>query len=234
MADENKFQRQIAYKVQIVDILRGSMVFEADRFLGVDSEGKRIGRVNMIANVIDKYSNPEKQFASLTLDDGSGQIRLKGFSDSFAILSQPMIGDTVYVIGVMRFFNNELYVMPELIRSVTPKWLTVRKLELGIEEIQRTNAPAEIRKESVMAKNPVIDSPIVTQQKIELPKTVSSQVSSPKLNVLGLIKKDKEIDMERIIIALNVPLADLNVIVKELIAEGEIYESRPGHLCAMS
>jgi len=31
-----------------------------------------------------------------------------------------------------------------------------------------------------------------------------------------------------------IPLADLNVIVKDLIQEGEIYESRPGHLCAMT
>jgi len=222
MVDE-KFQRQTAYKMQISDILKGKMNLENDRIKNVEILGKNVVRINIIANIVDKYANPEKQFASLTLDDGSGQIRMKGFSDSFEILNSPIIGDTVYVIGMLRFFNDELYLLPEIIKSVEPKWLALRKLELGIKDM-----PGEIVTSQEIPKQPEpeIREEKIIEQKIEL-------VSSPKLRVLNQIKKDNELDMEQLIIPLNIPLADLNNIVKELIQEGEIYESRPGHLCAM-
>ena len=92
---EGKFQRQTAYKVQIAEILKGKINFEGDRLNNVEIPGKNLLRVNVIANIVEKYSNPEKQFASLTIDDGSGQIRMKGFSDSFDILDVSMIADSV-------------------------------------------------------------------------------------------------------------------------------------------
>ena len=116
MAD--KFQRQTAYKMQISDILKGKINFEGDRILNVEISGKEVLRVNIIANIVEKYTNPEKQFASLTIDDGSGQIRMKGFSDSFEILNAPMIGDTVYMIGTLKFYNDELYILPEIIKKI--------------------------------------------------------------------------------------------------------------------
>jgi len=231
MAD--KFQRQTACKMQISDILKGKIIFEGDRLNNVEIAGKNVLRVNIIANIVEKYSNPEKQFASLTMDDGSGQIRMKGFSDSFDILNAPMIGDTVYMIGTLKFYNDELYVLPEIIRNIETKWLLLRRLELGI-----TDSPGipEISKLSEKAsENKGFEEHVVTEQKIDMSNNPApaQEISSPKLKVLNQIRKDVELDVEQLIVPLNIPLADLNVIVKELIQEGEIYESRPGHLCAM-
>lgn len=232
---ENKFQRQTAYKMQIADILKGKVNFEADRLNNVEINGKNVLRVNVIANIVEKYSNPEKQFASLTLDDGSGQIRMKGFSDSFDILNAPMIGDTVYMIGTLKFYNDELYILPEIINNVETKWLLLRRLELGI-----TGSPevieTSVKLNEKASENKEFEEHIVTEQKIDMsnkPAQATEPISSPKLKVLNQIRKDVELDIEQLIVPLNIPLADLNVIVKELIQEGEIYESRPGHLCAM-
>jgi len=222
--------------MQISDILKGKMNFEGDRFSNMEIQGRNIVRVNIIANIVDKYSNPEKQFASLTMDDGSGQMRMKGFSDSFSLLNVPVIGETVYVIGTLRFYNDELYMMPEIINPVNPRWLALRKLELGIKYSVESPIEREAQKPAAQEKvvEEIEDDFNVTEQKIELSKPVPvEQISSPKLKVLNQIKKDSEVDMEQLIVPLNIPLADLNVIVKELIQEGEIYESRPGHLCAM-
>ena len=41
---------------------------------------KKIVRVNIIGNIVDKYtSEGEKKYGFFTLDDGSGQIKLKSF-----------------------------------------------------------------------------------------------------------------------------------------------------------
>ncbi|MBU2523220.1 MAG: hypothetical protein KKE23_02935 [Nanoarchaeota archaeon] len=230
----DKFQRQTAYKMQIADILKGKINFEADRLNNVDIGGKLVLRVNVIANVVEKYTNPEKQFASLTLDDGSGQIRMKGFSDSFELLNSPLIGETVYVVGTLKFYNDELYILPEIINNVETKWLMLRRLELGIKESLEMPEISTLNEKA--SENKEFEKHIVTEQKIDMspkPSPAPEPLSSPKLKVLNQIRKDVELDVEQLIVPLNIPLADLNVIVKELIQEGEIYESRPGHLCAM-
>ena len=75
---ENKMlQRQIAYKVQAGDIMSGKANFEGERLVSLECAGKNVLRINIMGNVVDKYSNVEKRFASLTVDDGSGQVRIK-------------------------------------------------------------------------------------------------------------------------------------------------------------
>lgn len=228
---ENKFQRQTAYKVQISDILKGKINFEGDRLNNVEMAGKNVLRVNVIANIVEKYSNPEKQFASLTIDDGSGQIRMKGFSDSFDLLNIPMIGDTVYMVGTLKFYNDELYLLPEILNVVETKWLLLRRLELGITGTPEVFEAPKLSEQA--SENKQFEQQTVTEQKIDMSPRPVEPISSPKLKVLNQIRKDTELDVEQLIVPLNIPLAELNVIVKELIQEGEIYESRPGHLCAM-
>ena len=80
-------KREIAYKLRIGDLLRGNQIFEETesinkRLLHVEFGNKKIVRVNVIANVVDKYqSEGETRFANITLDDGSGQIRARVFGE---------------------------------------------------------------------------------------------------------------------------------------------------------
>ena len=39
-------------------------------------------------------------------------------------------GDTLTIIGLLRYFNQELYILPEIVRKQDPKYLLVRKLEI--------------------------------------------------------------------------------------------------------
>ena len=64
---------------------------------------KKIVRVNILANCVDKYiQDGEKKYASLTVDDASGQIRLKNFGDDISVLKDIMQGDTLQIIGNVR------------------------------------------------------------------------------------------------------------------------------------
>ena len=138
MAEKPK--RNIAYKFRIGSVLAGKPLIENNRFLYLKSGEKNIVRVNIIGNVIDKYeSSGEKKFCFATIDDGSGQIKLKSFGDDIEKLKNIIQGQTVLVIGTLRNFNNETYISPEIIRESDPRYLLVRKMETQKEETSETN-----------------------------------------------------------------------------------------------
>ena len=205
MADEQQFKRNIAFKYRIGDLLIGKPVFDQERFSFLELGGKRIVRINIIGNIIDRYdSEGEKNYSFLTLDDGSGQIKLKSFGDDSQKLSGIIQGQTVVVIGVLRHFNNETYIAPEIVKEKDPKYLLVRKLEL--EKNRNQNAP----------------------------QIQGEQVKALKDQILEKIKTSEEeggIDVDKIILELRETSPDMiNQEIKKLLEEGIIFEPRPGRV----
>jgi len=135
MAEEFK-KRHTAYKVSIGLVLaamEGVELDESQRFKFLDIKGKDIYRINLIANVIDKFESNQKPYVNITLDDGTGDIRVKAFADDIHLLQTLQLGDTILVVGILRYYNDEIYIMPEVVKGVEPKWLVARKLELEKE-----------------------------------------------------------------------------------------------------
>ncbi|HKL23596.1 MAG TPA: OB-fold nucleic acid binding domain-containing protein, partial [Candidatus Nanoarchaeia archaeon] len=113
MADQ--YKRNIAYKYRIGDILLAKPIFDNDKFIYLELGEKKISRVNVIGNIVDKYdSEGEKQYSFFTLDDGSGQIKLKVFGEDTQKFKGITQGQTVAVIGTIRNWNNETYIQPEI------------------------------------------------------------------------------------------------------------------------
>ncbi|MBU2612109.1 MAG: OB-fold nucleic acid binding domain-containing protein [Nanoarchaeota archaeon] len=203
----DQYKRNIAYKLRIGDILLGKPIFDSDKFIHLELGDRVISRVNIIGNIVDKYeSEGEKKYIFFTLDDGSGQIKLKSFGEEnypkFKGISQ---GETVVVIGVIRNWNNETYIQPEIISAKNPKYLLVRKLELEKQKNRNTK--------------PVKD--------VKVAKAIKDQI-------LGKIKSAEEeggIDSEKIILEFREASPDtINQEIKKLIEEGIIFEPRPGRL----
>jgi RPA family protein len=131
MAEEGQFKRNVANKLKIGDILLGKPVMDGEKFSFLELGNKKIVRVNIIGNIVDKYeSEGERKYIFFKLDDGSGQISLKVFGDDIAKFKNVIQGFTVLVIGVLRHWNNETYIQPEIIKEQNVKYLQVRKLEL--------------------------------------------------------------------------------------------------------
>jgi RPA family protein len=201
---------QVAYKTWIGGIVNGNAIFNGDKFVSVEIANKQVARVNLIANVVDVYSNDEKKFNAITLDDSSGQIKIKGFSDSSFLLSGISVGDTICVIGWVRYYNNEIYVIPDIVRHVDSKWGLIRRLEL-------IKIFGEIKKEKEEPKE---------NEKIES--------NSPRNAILELIRKNKDgIDVEQLIMDTNFPVEQINSVINSLIESGEIYEPMPGKIRAL-
>ena len=200
MADQ-EFKRNVAYKMRIGDLLQGKVVMDMDRFKALEADNKQIVRVNIIANIVDKFiQEGEKKFASLTLDDASGQIKLKVFGEDiqkFAPFSQ---GDTIAVIGLLRSWNNEVYVTPEIIKKRDPSFLLVRKLEVD-------KARPKIVEKSELIK--------VKDQILEKIKEEDDNGG---------------VETEKLVLELKATPDIINNEIRKLLEEGMVYEPRPGKL----
>ena len=128
MADaDNKFQRQVAYKVLISDIVNSPI---SDGQISLNEN--KVARVNVIAYSVYK---PEGDNMSMVIDDGTGKINLRAF-ESTVMFSKIEVGDIVLVVGRIREFNNERYIMPEIVKRIdNPEWINLRKIELGKNKI---------------------------------------------------------------------------------------------------
>lgn len=229
---ENNFTRtgqrkiETAYKIRIGDIKRGNPVIESvpdgslagaggseeksrgrERFRVLELDGKSIVKVNIIANVIDKYSKEgEKRFAALTLDDATGQIQARVFGDDISKFGSINQGDTLIVIGALRSFNQEIYILPEIVKKTDPRYLLIRKLEL------EKNSP----------------------EKIERTPEQKKEIQSMKDKIMNIIKSGDVqggIDTEQIILQLSdISPEVINTEITKLLEDGVIYEPRPGRV----
>jgi len=201
MTDQDQFKRHIAFKLTIGEILSGTPTLDGERFSFLDLNGKRVVRVNVIGNVIEKYDNEgEKTYTFLTIDDGSGQLKLKSFGEDADKVKGLTQGQTILIIGVLRSFNNELYVTPEIVKEQDPKYLLLRKKETEKNKPNDIGVPRE-------------------------------QIIAVKDKILGVIKNAGDTGMEMIKLKGDLKEISPNIVDQEILKfleEGILFEPRPG------
>jgi len=202
---EQQMKRNVAYKLRIGDILIGKPVTNGERFSFLELGDKKIVRVNIIGNIVEKYdSQGETKYISFTIDDGSGQIRLKVFGEDTEKFKDFFQGQTIVTVGLLRNWNDELYISPEIIKEMDPKYLLIRKLETEKEK-------------AVMSK------PIEKEQIIAI-----------KDKLLDMIKNSEGeggIETDKIIMSLReFSPGIINKEIQKLLEEGIVFEPRPGKI----
>jgi len=232
--------RQTAYKVWIKDLVSSEYVKEEGEWKPnyLKIRDKNVSRVNIIANIITTFKNPDNTYASLTLDDGSETIRVKAFRDDISLLENIKPGETILIIGRPREYQNEIYIIPEIIKTVTnPDWVKIRKLELmrlygspikeeRIEQASKQNSQITISKEpeefpeikSFVEEEIIEDSPIVSE--------------TSRQKILNAIEKSNEsgISHEELLFKSDIPKEEAETAIQELLKEGEIYFPRAGFI----
>ena len=137
----------------------------------------------------------------MTVDDASGQLKLKAFGEDIEPLKEIMQGDTLQIIGNMREWNGELYMIPEVVKKVDPRWLLVRKLEI---------------------QNARKDIPVSGSGDSDLKNSIMEKIKGAET--------EGGIDVDTIIMDTEASPDAINGEVKKLLEEGLIYEPRPGRL----
>ena len=196
-----QYKRHVAYRFRIGSIMSGKPIIENERLRFLEIDGRNIIRVNVIANVVDKFiQEGEKKYGSITLDDASGQLRVKTFGEDVIKFNELNQGDTIMLIGLLKYWKDEVYVAPEIIKKKDPSFLLIRKLELDAE------APKAVDRENL----------------VKLKDKILSMVKDAE--------KDNGIEIEKMILEIKEVPAVINQEIKRLLEEGMVYEPRPGKL----
>jgi RPA family protein len=206
-----QFNRLIACKIWLNELKEENFVqrktdFESSYILFKD---KQISRINVIANVVNKFTSEDENYISITIDDNTCQIRLKTWGDNTKILKKVNIGDIVLVVGKIKNYNNEIYIIPEVIKKVDINFELLRKAEL-IKEYGLPNK--EIIKDEEVK---------VSYEEI---KFSSNDLRNELLNLIEKNEESLGISLEDIKIKLHADLNEINNILQELLKDGEVYE----------
>ncbi|MEM2031567.1 MAG: OB-fold nucleic acid binding domain-containing protein, partial [Candidatus Pacearchaeota archaeon] len=178
------------------------------------------------ATVVDKFVSDIKPYISITIDDNTGTIRVKAFADDVALLKDIQIGDTVLVVGLLRQFNNELYILPDLVKVLDPKWLLARKLELMHEYGALYETMQKLQKLEEQELQ-------LEQERIEEIFEEGAGSKSLRDKLLDIIREaeaQQGISIEKIILMLKEDPEKINQEIRALLEEGSIFEPKPGFL----
>ena len=205
---EKSFQRQVAYKVRISDLLNGTITKD-DVYAGyIKLNGLNVSRINIIATAV--YKSEESGYAGAMIDDGSGRISLRSFENR-DIFSKIDVGDIVLVIGKIREFNNEKYIIPEILKKMDNiDWISVRKLEL--ETVKVFDNDLKILKGG--------DNLLIKENNFGIDEEIFSLIRK--------FDNGNGVSVEDVIKNSNNSKAE--IIITKLLENGDIFEIKPGKL----
>ena len=121
-------ERMVAIRASIADIVNGT--FGDDNGPRVISpEGVELRRVLLVGTIVDQVTG-NNNYASITIDDGTETIRAKAWGAEADMLQSVSGNILALVVGKVREYENEIYVVPEIVREVDdPNLMTLHQLE---------------------------------------------------------------------------------------------------------
>jgi hypothetical protein len=210
--------RQTACIVAVRDLLQGTFIAQEGMEPSfVKTSRGDVGRANVMGAIVSI-----EDAKSIILDDGSGRIRVRSFDKELLCA----VGQSVLIIGRPRSFSNEIYLVPEILKTIEEKaWLDVRKAQLrhhnGLPE-QSLNAvtnatiiPAMEQPSAVFVEEPT--------------KVAAGPISSDTiLDAVTKLDAGDGAAVDAVIAALNI--SDAEQRITRLIEDGRIYTNRPGRV----
>lgn len=196
-------KRETASICRVDDILQGSFVkAEGWNPSYVETSLGKLSRVNVMGVLVSQENS------TMVLDDGSGRVVLRSFDEGS--LNHVSIGDFVVVIGRPRVYNDEKYVMPEIIKKADPAWAEFRKKQVGFLSMGSKPLPKEKR---VVVNDPVAPTANQFQKIVEFIKDMDTGEGADSTEV-----------------ATRTGFPNAEELIRKLIEEGEIFELKPGRL----
>ncbi len=235
-----------AYKLKIEDLVRGQYVRSPE---GTEPSylltpwSQHIPRARVLGTVVDKFVRDDQGYATLRLDDGSETISLRAWRENVPELAGFKMGDLLDVIGRVREFEGEVYLVPDLIfRVEDPNWELVRELEIlharrralaqGVRPQPKQKAKLEPRHLQIELSQtpPAVGPTIETIEEVEAPPLPKVPDETKKRVTLAIEKLDKGDGAAPTDIAAELDLhqADVEDALRVLIVDGEIFEPRAG------
>jgi hypothetical protein len=210
-------KRSTAYRVRISSLVNGEFLRQEGfnpSYIIINEH--QVSRINIIATIVSKYLTEDGNYCALTLDDGSETIRAKAFGVDVAKIKESTVGSLVRVIGKVKEYNDEIYLIPEVIKeNIDPNWLLIDLVELGKPEfIEDNSISVNIKKD----KLEVIEIKDGNNPNLQIIKLIKSYDSGEGTPVADVIKNSKLAELEA------------KTIIVSLLESGEIFEPKKGIL----
>ncbi len=240
-------KRLTAIKSDVKSITKGKYV-QQEGFnpnYTLTDTGMRLSRVRVLATVVDKFLSESGKFAAVTLDDGTDTIRAKVFN-AVSMFENLNVGDTTDVIARVKEYNNEIYIVPEMITKIEdPNFETLRKLEIMRQEkimqkkrevvISYKNQTADASELSRLLKEREnIDEEdveaILHSHTIEKKPAEESDNKEAVLDMIAKLDTGPGCDYSELLEASKLPEEVIDSIVNELLSDGVCFEPKPGKI----
>jgi len=200
-------ERQVAHKIKVKTVLDEKFVKQEGMLPSyVLHGGKKISRLNIIGAIVSKDAN--ELFESVMVDDGSGSISVRSFEKK-GIFQDFVLGDVVLIIGKIREYGGERYIINEIIKKINDRKLVdLRKLELKLSELHYV--PEKVRESEEVAEE---------------------EIETPLKKVFDVIKKlDAGEGADFYEVLKNAGIENGEETIEKLLKMGHIFELKPGKL----
>jgi RPA family protein len=123
-----KRKRVTATRVSISDIVNGT--FRGDNPPHIlTPDGLSLSRVTLVGHVSDEPFRKEG-FSSITVNDGTSTIRVKAWKTDAMLLDGIVQGSLVMVIGKVKEYEGQIYVVPEVVQTIdNPHYMELHLLQ---------------------------------------------------------------------------------------------------------
>jgi len=221
-------ERVTARKCSLGDIAGGSFVVK-DGASHLETGHDRVSRANVIAAVVDRPGQ-----TAILLDDGTARVEARSFDDS-ALFDNLLVGDIVLVIGRPREYQGQKYLVAEIAKRLgSPKWLELRKAEFSKMKKQPPTHTLPQTSETVHRAVPGMQ----TAHKAPHPQQTRDTREEKKPDDIAETPADRALAViKRLDDGTGAAIEDVLAAAKceestvtSLMAEGEIFEIRPGRV----
>ncbi len=236
-------KRLTALKVRIKDITTGTYKVEegfTPNYI-LTSDGRKLSRVRILGTVVSVFESDDGQFNSITIDDGTDTIRVKTFK-GMKLLKELQPGDIIDVIGRVREYNGEIYLIPEIVHKIDdPNFETLRLLEIlraeqewkrKVELVEKNkDKPLEELKRFLFERYGIKESEVESiLQASSKPKEEKVNYEAKILEIIEEIDKGEGASYSEIIEKSGLPESVVDNVINQLLMDGICFEPRPGRI----
>lgn len=260
MADK-QISRQTARRVRLKDIINGRWIRKEgmEPSYAVTFYGEKVSRISVAGTIVSTFVSDDGNFRTITIDDNTETIRAKAFkpketsaSDdgearriekaekAFDILKDVKTGDIIGITGRLREYNEEIYIMPENVRKITPDEETLMRLQT-LEKIAGVKKTGEIvsklrekyKDDSNLLEHLRSNYPDIKRYWADLAMNKSEEPADDRIELRKQIMKiieisDDGIKYKELIEKIKGNDTDIEAVINDLLNEGVCYEPMPG------
>lgn len=208
-------KRQTAYKTRIKHLLNGQYIKEEGWLPNYVIVGNRkISRINLMGTIISNTNG------EAVIDDGSGNILMRSFEANQELMNLE-VGSTVVVVGRIREYASQKYVLPEIIKRMDNEWLALRELELQKEELLNPVNETDIKLEQTATQ---------TAQEEVMEEGIGEATGNREEKMVYEIIKNLDAGEGAAIEEVIKKTNNAEETINRLLRKGDIFEIKPGRL----